>query len=158
MSEDFTFEEGTVAGAFTDSYVADTENMTGLDFTPDFLAFLKRYNGGTPKKRFFTLDKDLKVLEFFLCLEPDYSESDFGGTDIGVVWSQIEDRLNDYLVPFASVFAGDFLCFDYEDNDEPKIVLWNHDLSDEGEPVTEPVADSFEEFLSMLTDDDGEKS
>ncbi len=160
MNQEFNieFEPHTVAGKFTDEYVSAVEEMTELEFTEDFMDFLNRHNGGTPKKQFFPLDKNVKVLQFFLCLEPNYKESDFGETDIAVVWSQIGDRLNDYLIPFAAVFAGDFLCFDYEDNDEPKIVLWNHDLSEEGEPVTEPVADNFEEFLLMLTDDDGEKS
>jgi hypothetical protein len=161
MSEDveLKFDPETEAGEFDDQYVKDTEEMLALDFTPDFLKFLKKHNGGISDKQYFKLDDDVKVVERFLCLCPDYEERpEFGQFDIGVVWSQIEDRLNDYLIPFAAVFTGDFLCFDYENNDPPKIVVWDHDLSEEDEPVTYPVADDFKQFLTMLTDDDGEDS
>jgi hypothetical protein len=158
MSEEFDleFEPGTEAGEFTDEYVKETEEMIELEFEPDFLAFLKKHNGGVPLKPYFKLDENVKVVEGFLSLVPDYANDDeFGGYDIGVIWSQIEDRLNEYLVPFAAVFAGDFLCFDYEDEgDKPKVVLWNHDLSEEDEPHLTHVADNFRQFLSMLTDNE----
>jgi hypothetical protein len=162
MSDDLKleFEPGTDAGEFDDEYVKDTEEMLAHDFTPDFLKFLKEHNGGVPKKPYFKLDEDVKVVEFFLNLCPDYEDRpEFGQSDIGVVWSQIEDRLNDYLIPFAAVYPGDFLCFDYENNDPPKIVLWDHNRSLEDKPVTYPVTDNFKQFLALLTDDeDGEVS
>jgi SMI1-KNR4 cell-wall len=149
------FEADTDAGDFDKKYVTETEEMLALELKSDFIAFLKNHNGGIPKKQYFKLGKNVNVVERFLCLFPDYEERpEFGQFDIGVVWSQIEDRLNEYLIPFAAVFPGDFVCFDYEDNDEPKVVLWDHNRSQEYDPVTKPVADSFEEFLSMLTDDD----
>ncbi|HEY0459050.1 MAG TPA: SMI1/KNR4 family protein [Pyrinomonadaceae bacterium] len=141
------------AGAFDDDFVRRTENMIGLEFEPSFLEFTKRHNGGTPKKKYFKMGERTKVLETFLGFVPDYKTSPYGGLDIGVVWSQIDDRLNEYLVPFAAVYAGDFLCFDYEDGKPPKVVLWIHELSEEEEPVTEPIAASFEQFLKMLTDE-----
>lgn len=162
MSEDvqLEFEPGTEAGEFDDEYVKETEEMLELDFTPEFIAFLKEHNGGVSKKRYFKLDDDVKVVEVFLNLFPDYEDDPkFGQFDIGVVWSEIEDRLNEYLIPFAAVYPGDFLCFDYEDNDPPKIVLWDHNRSLEDEPVTYPVTDNFKQFLALLTDDeDGEVS
>ncbi|HVE57388.1 MAG TPA: SMI1/KNR4 family protein [Pyrinomonadaceae bacterium] len=162
MSEDLQleFEPGTEAGEFDDEYVKETEEMLELEFTPEFIAFLKQHNGGIPKKRYFKLDDDVKVVEVFLNLFPDYEDDPkFGQFDIGVVWSEIEDRLNEYLIPFAAVYPGDFLCFDYEDNDPPKIVLWDHNRSLEDEPVTYPVTDNFKQFLALLTDDeDGEVS
>lgn len=161
MSEDLKleFEPGTDAGEFSDEYVADTEEMLMLDFTPDFIAFLHEHNGGIPKKQYFPLDEDVKVVERFLCMCPDYEDRpEFGQFDIGVVWSQIEDRLNDYLVPFAAVYPGDFLCFDHEEDEKnPKVVLWDHNRSLEDEPFTYAVADNFRTFLSMLTDEEGKE-
>jgi hypothetical protein len=63
------------------------------------------------------------------------------------VWSQIEGRLNDYLCPFAALFAGDFLCFEYGDSDT---VLWDHEKSEEDSPVVIEVAPDFISFLKLL--------
>lgn len=144
------FEPGTIAGPPSTAYVKKKERMLGNPFDPAFLAFLQEHNGGVPKQRLFKVGRNEKVLERFLCLLPDYEDNALGDYDIGVVWSDIEDRLSDFLVPFAAVFAGDFLCFDHEDANPPRVVLWNHDLSEEDEPSTVPVADSFEAFLGML--------
>jgi len=152
------FESDTDAGPLDEDYIEDTEDMLNLEFTPEFITFLKNHNGGVPKKRYFRLGKNVKVVEQFLCIFSNYKEDEkFGQFDIGVVWSQIEDRLNEFLIPFAALFPGDFLCFDYENGEAPTVVLWIHDQSGEGEPATKPVADSFEQFLAMLTDN-GENS
>ena len=156
MNEDvkLEFEPSTDAGKFDKKYVEETEEMLDLEFSPEFLAFLKHHNGGVPKKRHFKLGNNVKVVGQFLCLYPNYKENErFGQNDIGVVWSQIEDRLNEFLVPFAEIYPGDYLCFDYETGDDPSIVLWNHELSDEDSPVTDFVAKSFKQFLTMLTNE-----
>ncbi len=159
MSEKFEleFEPGTDAGKLDADYVKAKEEMIGWEFPPEFIEFLKVQNGGVPKKKYFRIGDKTKVLERFLCLAADYETNKFGDYDIGVVWSDILDRLNDYLVPFAAVFAGDFLCFDYEDEESEtvKIVLWNHELSDYDEPQTTFVANGFNELLRMLVENAG---
>ena len=65
-----------------------------------------------------------------------------------------DDRMGPYLMPFAELFAGDLLCFDYENEGEPKVVLWFHELSRPGEPYVELVSNSFDEFLFKLTDEE----
>jgi hypothetical protein len=144
------FEPETSAGKFTARYVRSTEEMINRRFTPAFLAFLKEHNGGVPKARYFKLGRNVKVVDAFLSLVPDYENDPLGQLDIGVVWSQIEDRLNDSLVPFAALFPGDFLCFDHKGTRKPRVVLWDHERSDQRGPVTTPVADDFEQFLGML--------
>src|SRR5688500_18932072 len=151
---DLQFVENTTAGKVKPDYVAKTEKMIGLKFPTNFLSLLEARNGGVPVKRLFKIDDEVKVLERFLCLVSDYKVNKFGDFDIGVVWSRIEDRLDGNLLPFAAVFAGDYLCFDYADNrNKPKVVLWYHELSDEEAPYIIPVADSFDEFLEMLYED-----
>jgi SMI1-KNR4 cell-wall len=57
------------------------------------------------------------------------------------------------LVPIAALFAGDFLMLDYrESRQAPKVALWDHEASDDFNPQTVPVADSFERFIKMLED------
>lgn len=64
---------------------------------------------------------------------------------------KIEDRLNEYLLPFAVLFAGDMLCFDYREGSRPAVVVWLHEESAaDCTPVTKPVAANFDEFLSLL--------
>jgi hypothetical protein len=147
------FVPGTEIGEFDEEFVKKTEKMINLKFPTDFVEFLKKHNGGAPKKRYFKLGSNVKVLETFLAVVPDYKTHPRGELDIGVVWTWIEARLNDYLLPFAAVYPGDYLCFDYETGDPPKVVLWIHDQSEEDEPATEPVAGSFAQFLEMLTED-----
>jgi len=145
-------EPGTDAGPLNEDYVEETEDMLELEFAPEFIEFLENHNGGVPKNQYFRLGSNVKILERFLCVFAEYQENiEFGQFDIGVVWSQIEDRLNEFLMPFAVVFAGDFLCFDFEESDDPTVVLWYHDRSGEGEPFTVKVADNFKQFLQMLT-------
>lgn len=160
MNKNITLEfvPKTSAGKLSKKYVRETEAMIGLNFEYTFLKFLEKNNGGVPKKRYFKLGNNTKVVDCFLCLIEDYQEHPKGDTDIGVVWSQIEDRLNDYLVPFAALFAGDFLCFDYKKEGAPKIVMWDHEKSEEDTPKTYLVAKNFNEFLDMLFDDEEQKT
>lgn len=112
-------------------------------------------NGGNPRKRYFPVSGNIKVIERLLCIiENIEGDNKNGDYNVGVVHAQIFDRFNGHQVPIAALFAGDFLCFDAENADLPKIVVWDHERSREGDPVTLPVADDFTSFLSLLYADD----
>ena len=71
--------------------------------------------------------------------------------------TQVEERIvsNPELVgyeiiPFAVLFAGDLLCLDYREAETPSVCVWFHEESEEWNPVTEKVAESFSEFMDML--------
>jgi hypothetical protein len=145
-----SFEARTSGEPVDLDYIRDVEEGIGVPFPPSFIEFVKGENGGIPIEKYFDLDGNEKVVERFLSFVPDYKENDIGCYDIEVVWSQIEGRLNDYLCPFAALFAGDFLCFDSEDQKETRIVLWDHEKSEEDYPVLIEVATNFESFLSLL--------
>ncbi|MGU3471232.1 SMI1/KNR4 family protein [Paenibacillus sp. D51F] len=88
------------------------------------------------------------------------TENEFGIFDIDATKSQLDERLIDdedlvgvALLPIAILYAGDFLCLDFrESRNSPKVCVW--DLADSGEfdPVSYHVADSFGEFVTMLTE------
>lgn len=76
--------------------------------------------------------------------------------DLNVVTTQLESRL--YLadasehvdiVPFAEMFAGDLLSFRYDppNRTDPTVVVWSHEESEEGSPVTSLVSPTFDEFM-----------
>ena len=145
------FQPNTSAGPLDPAVVRKAEKMMGRSFPADFLEFLGRHNGGVPRQRYFDLDGNVKVIERFLCLvERAPGNEEHRQYHIGAVWSQISDRLNEDLVPFAALFPGDFLCFDFSAGETPAVVWWNHDLSLEDEPHTEPVAPSFADLLGTL--------
>jgi hypothetical protein len=152
---DLGFDPQSCAGPVDYDEIAFTERIYEFHFDPAYIQFLEQCNGGVPKKRYFPVPGNVKVVERFLCVVTDVSNNErHGWYDMGVVTAQIEDRLSDSQVPFAALFAGDFLCFDAEDADPPKVVVWDHERSGEGSPVTLPVADNFTAFLSLLYGDD----
>ena len=126
----------------------------------DFLEFLSYGNGGKPLKNIFSHAKNECLIERFLPLTDDpESDAISGQYDIAVVETQIgerlatsSDQLGCALIPFAALFGGDFLCFDYRVNKaSPAVVVWDHNQSDEFSPHTTFVAISFTKLLTMIS-------
>lgn len=124
----------------------------------DYRNFLTKYNGGVPNEKSVVCNNHSYAVTRFLCVLEHYKDSQFGWYDISVVVSQIEERLTDNLdligvevLPIAELFAGDYVCLDYRaDKNNPSICVWSHEESDEFDPVTYKVADSFTDFIAML--------
>jgi len=120
-------------------------------FDPAYIEHLSMFHGGVPKKRCFKSVKGNDyVIERFLNFIDHKADKVLGWYNVEVTWGLIMDRLNDYLIPFADLFAGNFLCFDYEGGGRPKIVVWRHEDSRQDKPATEFVAANFDEFLTKL--------
>lgn len=81
------------------------------------------------------------------------TERSLKNLNANVIWSLISDRINGYLLTFAAVANGDFLCFNYENGFLPAMVLWVQEFSVEDTPYTEPVADTFSGFIDALTEE-----
>ncbi|MBD9477438.1 SMI1/KNR4 family protein [Pseudoxanthomonas sp. PXM02] len=150
MTFDISMLPGSSASSLSRGRLAVVEKSIGITFHRDYVDFLEGANGGIPKRQYFFLKGNEKVVERFLSVVEDYKSDPLGIYDIEVVWSQIEARLNDSLLPFASLFAGDFLCFDFSQGSEPSVVLWDHENSEEDTPELTSVASSFLEFLDLL--------
>ena len=134
------------------------EEMWRLKLPADYRAFLLETNGGIPQKNEFTYNNRKRMIESFLGILEDTENSEFGSYDIDVVLTQIEDRLTDNedlvgceVLPIAELFAGDYLCMDFrKDKDSPEMCIWSHEESEELDPVTYKVANTFTEFVGML--------
>jgi len=135
------------------------EQAYRVNLPVDYVKFLKHGNGGVPVQNVFNVNGRERVLECFLCLMEDPNEDPVNGwRDISVVLSQLDERLIDdedlvgmNVIPFAVLFGGDFVCFDFRQNPtSPVLAVWDHEQSEEFKPYLEVVADSFSEFLSML--------
>lgn len=144
-------DPATSGPPLSESRLKSIESNLGLMFPRDFIEVLRRANGGTPLAKFFNHEGDEKVIDRFLSVVDNYKDHELGGYDIEVVWSQIEDRLSDSLIPFAALPNGDFLCFDFESNvTGPVVVLWDHERSFTDAPSVSVVAGSFAELVDKL--------
>ena len=142
----------------SDELLDVVERSLRVSFPEPFREFIKKNNGVVPITNVFSHNQHQYVIERFLCLLED-SESDElnGWYDIEVTIAQIGERLTDNedligmnVVPIAVLFAGDFVCLDFRETEDPTVVVWYHEESGEFSPVTKTVAQNISEFFGML--------
>lgn len=142
----------------SDELLDVVERSLRVSFPEPFREFIKKNNGVVPITNVFSHNQHQYVIERFLCLLED-SESDElnGWYDIEVTIAQIGERLTDNedligmnVVPIAVLFAGDFVCLDFRETEDPTVVVWYHEESGGFSPVTKTVAQNISEFFGML--------
>jgi SMI1-KNR4 cell-wall len=142
-----------------DAIVAHFEKVHRVRLPESFVHLLRVANGAVPLRPRVESSQRQRHIERFLCLLDDL-ERPHAAYDIGVVLTQLDGRLGDdeeeigsSIIPFAVLFAGDFLCLDYRDDpDAPNVCIWFHEESTEFHPVVETIAPSFDAFLAMMHD------
>ena len=135
------------------------EKIWGVRLPEEIRILLMEDNGGVPEKRNFPCGKRTRMIVRFLCIKEKGTDEDYAWYDINVVLTQLEERIISdpdlvgyEIIPIAELFAGDYLCLDYRESDTPTVCVWLHEESEEWNPVTEKVADSFSEFMDMLSE------
>lgn len=131
-------------------------DLPAFEFDPAYVQHIQSFNGGRPIEKFFRTitGKCLPIDRFLNYGELDLlTERSLQDLNVNVAWPMISDRLNIYMLPFAAVANGDFLCFDYENGSPPSVVLWVQERSIEDNPYIELVAENFNAFLSNLTEE-----
>jgi hypothetical protein len=154
------FDAGTVLPGPSEPRIIWFEDSYGVKLPLALRQLFATGNGGVPKSRTFNQAGRGRLIERFLPLLDDpKAVGDLGWYDITVVISQIGDRLVESehmvgtdVVPFAALFGGDFVCLSYKslEVEEPTVVVWDHEQSEEGAPHLEQVASDLIEFLSQL--------
>ena len=142
----------------TEEYIIRKEKAWRVRLPISYREFVKQFGGGIPKQCRFICNQHEYAVDRFLCILSEYATHPLGIYDIGVVITQIEERLTNnpdqvgvVLVPIAVLFAGDFICLDYRDSTEtPSVCVWSHEDSGELSPVTYYIAPSFEAFMKLL--------
>lgn len=143
----------------TDELIVSEEKFYRVKFPLSYLDFIKINNGSVPVTNLFEVENKEIVLERFVCFLGEIKEGhQYGWLDIGVIIEPIYERLTDnsdlhglQIIPIGILFAGDLLCFDFRKNKEnPQVCIWYHEESNDFKPVTQEVADCFEQFLDML--------
>ena len=142
-----------------DELISKFEKFHRVVFPNDYRVFIKKNNGAIPIFNTFEFNNHEYLVERFLCLLGNKkNDVEEGWADIGVIVTQMFDRLTDDgdklgipIIPIAVLFAGDFVCLDFRDMPEnPVVCIWYHEESIPFCPVTEKISDSFGEFLSIL--------
>ncbi|TVX94890.1 SMI1/KNR4 family protein [Cohnella terricola] len=142
----------------SDELLGVVERSLRVSFPEAYRLFIKENNGAVPITNLFSFNQHDYLIEKFLCVL-DESESDpiNGWYDIEVTIAQVGDRLTDNedlvgmnVVPIAALFSGDFICLDFRETEEPTVVIWFNEESEEFSPVTQRVALNISEFFEML--------
>ncbi|MEK4077572.1 SMI1/KNR4 family protein [Paenibacillus sp. FSL R5-0486] len=142
-----------------DDLLDAVERSLRVSFPESYRHFIKEHNGAVPITNMFSMNQQEYIIEKFLCILDD-SESDpiNGWYEIEVTITQIGDRLTDNedlvgmnVVPIAALFSGDFICLDFRETEEPTVVIWFHEESEEFSPVTQKVATNILEFFELLS-------
>lgn len=153
------FKDGSIIYPLPDdTLLSEKEGKWRIKLPETYKEFIKKYNGGTPKKDSFKCNSHIYTIDRFLSILKVTGEREDEYYDIGVVRTQLDERIvfdenivGTELLPIAVLFAGDFVCLDYRNNVEnPIVCVWNHEESSDLNPITYIVTDSFEKFLDML--------
>ena len=148
----------SILPAPSDQRILEFESNCRITLPEEFKKFIKEYNGAVPETKVFFDGRSERMVERFLSLLDDFKSDDVNGWyDIEVVLSQIDTRLGDdedligyNVIPFAALFAGDFVCLDCRKSGIAPVVVWFHEESDDFSPVFSTVAASVTEFFEML--------
>lgn len=158
MTTTIPYEPGTFAGEFSHDEMKEFETYIArqapaFQFDLAYVEHISTYHGGVPVNKFLTtlVGKEQRIDRFlnFRDTSADQNQK-LNAYNANVVWSNIEDRLSLYLVPFVDLSGGNKLCFDISDPTNHRVVCWFHELSEGDLPYTEVVSDSFVDFLKLL--------
>jgi hypothetical protein len=125
-------------------------------FDSDYIQHIQSTNGGIPVQNLFMTSRGHeRLIERVMHFKdlPAEHPLDADGVEVAHTLVGMSEAFDDQLIPFASLFAGDLLCFDFRNLDagnKPPVVVWLHEESDIDNPATDYVAPSFREFVKML--------
>ena len=125
------------AEEITEEEIKNVELKLKFEFPEDFKEFIKKNNGGYPKRRIFKLNGSEEVVDHFL----SFKENDIENI---IEFNQLEDSegIRDTVVAIAIDPFGNYIVFNREDN---KIMFYEHE-----EDSKFYLADTFTEFLGLL--------
>lgn len=154
------FKDGSIIYPLPDNTLLyEREGKWRITLPETYKDLIKQNNGGIPTNNSFKCNNHNYTIDRFLCILKVTGERDDEYYDIGVVRTQLDERIvfdenliGTELLPIAVLFAGDFVCLDYRNTvEEPTVCVWNHEESSDLNPITYIISNSFEEFLKTLT-------
>lgn len=154
------YKPGTTIGPFDEAKFQRfrhwlQQDFPSFEFDPDYIAHLRKTNGGVPiHGRFMTARGRERLIErvnnFFDLPSDDMRKHSC--VSVSHTYALDSDAFDHLLIPFADLFAGDIVCLDHRHlgRGKPPVVIWLHEESETDSPATEFVADSFRDFVQLL--------
>ncbi|MDM8147301.1 SMI1/KNR4 family protein [Priestia megaterium] len=148
-----------------DQDIAKLEASFRIQLPNAYKQFLKHYNGCTviDSTPLTAINKRWQI-ERFLGIIKNFSEHPYGVYDIGCCETSLgeqgrnfydEDLIGSELIPIAKLAWGDYLCLNFHyDKNNPSVDFLDYEESYECDPATSKIAETFQEFLSMLLSED----
>lgn len=133
------------------------ERDLGRSIPPEYREFLFQHNGGRPEPSEFAMaglrkgTTELGAVRCFLGIgTPEETEN------LDYVLGVFGDRMPSRIFPIARDPGGNFICISSEGADAGMVYFWDHEReTDTGELPGDQnlylIADSFDEFLNMLS-------
>jgi cell wall assembly regulator SMI1 len=143
--------------------IRGAESEVGLPFPADFKQHYLRYNGGIPALPCYPATEEWEPLEVstFFPIKYHAAENDAKRTLVEGKYNFMRERdvIPEGLLPFAGDHGGNFFCLDLKnggvyffatDAFDPEL-----SMEENQEKAKRWLSNSFEEFLSLLTDEEG---
>jgi len=149
--------------------IKKVEKTFGVKFPSDYINIILAYNAAMPDPN--TIDTSRQTGKAFgelLSFNLDAEEN------IMILYQELKNKIPEKVFPLAMDPGGNFLCYDFRDDDaHPKVVRWDHEqkfVLEKQELIVEDheresdyyhldfVADSFTATLAKLYGEVGEKS
>jgi len=142
----------------SDSDILEFEERMGISLPMPYRLFLLKYNGGSPEPCDFAVPKweyqDSLINEFNGILPGEYN-------DLQDHIEILEVRLPKGFIPVAADPGGNAVLLSTEGSTRGRVYFWDHENEPEdgGDDVSDypniyPLANSFDEFLDNLRDED----
>jgi hypothetical protein len=150
-------------GLIGKDYVLNLANDLNVIFPNLYINFIMNHNGASLSDRdcfnFYDNNKGCENTESIAFLNILQIKDDMeslskqstdnpNDSDVFKFYKYFDSR----LIPFGETGGGDFICFDYRNNqktDNPPITYWCHDAQEPDGRISF-IANSFEEFINML--------
>lgn len=151
MRSDMSVEFRRTGSPVTEPVIRDLESLVGHRLPDDFRVFVLEQNGGVPAREVHTPGPESVGVRAFFMLDddPDYSMANALEVYTG--------RYPDGMLPIATDSSSNLILLDLGYVHPGSVWFWNHEeeANDDEPPRTDnitKVADTFEEFLTSLTD------
>lgn len=127
-----------VKSQLSEKEILEVEKLLNIKLPIEFKNIVIKYNGGQPIPYCFDLNNE-KEKVFSSLINFDLNAKN----NVLVMLKSLENINN--IIPFGLDPFGNFICFQYQNSENPNIVFYNHE-NNEIKLITE----SFNNFLKLL--------
>lgn len=116
------------------------ENELSVKLPTDFINLITEYNGARPSLISFDIkDEKEKVFDALIDFSPNSKNN------VIEIYNRLKKNNNKKIIPFGEDGFGNYICFQYQNSENPNVVFFNHENNQ-----VKHIADNFKDFIEML--------